>query len=241
MNWFQKSIQGVSQVTKYRIRRIIIISLSWTAIDLFLYLRHVSGHYDFDYPYHEIGLSACLLRSAIVLVISLIMSWLLLKEIRIAFVKRSLVTSFIIKVLLLLLVAVAAGITIFTLHFLIIKKWNFAETIAEFRSYFLYTRLATDSLLFWMVMLLSALVIVEIDQKYSPGVFWEVLTGKYFKPRNEKRIIMFLDLKDSTPVSEQLGHEKYFLFIKDFIYCVSNAILEQQGMIYQYVGDEVVV
>jgi adenylate cyclase len=52
---------------------------------------------------------------------------------------------------------------------------------------------------------------------------------------------MFLDLKDSTPISEQLGHEKYFLFIKDFVYCVSKAILENEGMIYQYVGDEVVV
>ena len=169
------------------------------------------------------------------------MSWLLLKEIRIAFIKRSLITGFIVKVFLLLLVALAAGITIFFLHFLIIKKIGFAETLHAVQSYFLYTRLATDSLLFWMVMLLSALIIVEIDQKYSPGVFWEILTGKYLKPRNEKRIIMFLDLKDSTPISEKLGHEKYFLFIKDFIYCVSKAILENQGMIYQYVGDEVVV
>jgi adenylate cyclase len=169
------------------------------------------------------------------------MSWLLLKEIRIAFVKRSPLISFIIKVFLLLLVAVTAGIAIFILHFLIIKELSLSQTIGQLRSYFLYTRLATDSLLFWMVMLLSTLVIVEIDQKYSPGVFWEVLTGKYLKPRNEKRIIMFLDLKDSTPIAEQLGHEKYFLFIKDFIYWVSRAILEHEGMIYQYVGDEVVV
>ena len=52
---------------------------------------------------------------------------------------------------------------------------------------------------------------------------------------------MFLDLKDSTPIAEQLGHEKYFFFIRDFIYHVSKAILENNGMIYQYVGDEVVV
>ncbi len=241
MNWIPKSIQVSSQVTKYRLRRIIFISLAWTAIDLFLYLRHVSGGDDIDYPYQEISFSACLLRSGIVLVISFIMSWLLLKEIRIAFIRRSLIASFIVKVFLLLLLALAAGITTFFLHFLIIKKIGFAETVTSLQGYFLHTRLATDSLLFWMVMLLSALVIVEIDQKYSPGVFWEILTGKYLKPRNEKRIIMFLDLKDSTPVSEQLGHEKYFLFIKDFVYCVSKAILENEGMIYQYVGDEVVV
>ena len=38
-----------------------------------------------------------------------------------------------------------------------------------------------------------------------------------------------------------LGHEKYFLFIKDFIYYVSKAVLQYEGMIYQYVGDEMVV
>ena len=52
---------------------------------------------------------------------------------------------------------------------------------------------------------------------------------------------MFIDLKDSTPISEQLGHEQYFSFIKDFIYYVSSAVLENDGHIYQYVGDEVVV
>ena len=36
---------------------------------------------------------------------------------------------------------------------------------------------------------------------------------------------MFLDLKDSTPIAETLGHEKYFSFIKDFIYYVSSAVL----------------
>ena len=115
MNWFRKLIPG-SQVTKFRFRRIVLISLSWTAIDLFLYLRHVSGRDDIDYPYQEISFSACLLRSGIVLIVSFIMSWLLLKEIRIAFVKRSLITSFIIKVFLLLVVAVIAGITIFIFY-----------------------------------------------------------------------------------------------------------------------------
>ena len=131
MNWIPKSIQVSSQVTKYRVRRIIFISLAWTLIDLFLYLRNVSGGDDIDYPYQEISFSACLLRSGIVLVISFLMSWLLLKEIRIAFIRRSLIASFIVKVFLLLLLALAAGITTFFLHFLIIKKIGFAETVTS--------------------------------------------------------------------------------------------------------------
>jgi adenylate cyclase len=241
MNWLKKAIQVSSPVTRYRIRRIILISIAWTIIDLFLYIRNVSGGDDIDYPYHEISFGACLLRSGVVLIASLLMSWLLLRELKIIFRNKALLTGWLIKAVILLLVALAAGVLIFFLHFLFIKGAGLDETASQFRNYFINTSLATDSLLFWLVMLLSAQIIVEIDQKYSPGVFWEILTGKYLKPRNEKRIIMFLDLKDSTPIAEQLGHEKYFLFIKDFIYYVSRAVLENNGMIYQYVGDEVVV
>lgn len=241
MNWFQKSIQVSSPVARYRIRRILVISLAWTVVDLFLYFRNVSSGSDMDYPYQENILSAYLLRAGIFLAVSFLMSWLLLRELKIIFRNRSLLFGWALKFLLLLLVALFAMVLIFFLHFIIIKGVTLNEAGNQFRNYFLHTSFTTDGLLFWLVMLLSALIIVEIDQKYSPGVFWEILTGKYLKPRNEKRIIMFLDLKDSTPIAEQLGHEDYFLFIRDFIYYVSRAILENNGMIYQYVGDEVVV
>jgi adenylate cyclase len=78
-------------------------------------------------------------------------------------------------------------------------------------------------MLFWLVMLLSAQIIVEMDQKYSPGVFWEIFTGKYLKPRNEKRIIMFLDLKDSTPIAEQVRpREVFFIYKRFYLLCVQG-------------------
>ena len=52
---------------------------------------------------------------------------------------------------------------------------------------------------------------------------------------------MFIDLKDSTPIAEKLGHKDYFRFIRDFIYSISIALIEYNGRIYQYVGDEIVV
>ena len=52
---------------------------------------------------------------------------------------------------------------------------------------------------------------------------------------------MFIDLKDSTPIAEKLGTVEYFRFIRQFIEIVSTALLEYNGRIYQYVGDEVVV
>ena len=58
--------------------------------------------------------------------------------------------------------------------------------------------------------------------------------------KNEKRIILFIDLKNSTPIAEKLGHTEYFKFIRDVIYCLAAGIAEYDGRVYQYVGDEIV-
>ena len=38
-----------------------------------------------------------------------------------------------------------------------------------------------------------------------------------------------------------MDNKSYFLFIREFIYHISTALLEYGGRIYQYVGDEIVV
>ena len=91
-----------------------------------------------------------------------------------------------------------------------------------------------------MIIFFITQLILIINEKYSPGVFMDILVGKYLHPKIEKRIVMFMDLKDSTPIAEKLGHSVYFEFIRDFIYNVSQAVIEFDGTIYQYVGDEVV-
>jgi class 3 adenylate cyclase len=55
------------------------------------------------------------------------------------------------------------------------------------------------------------------------------------------RIFMFLDIRSSTRIAEQLGHLTYFHLLNDFFGDVSEPIVQHQGEIYQYVGDEVVV
>ncbi|GAB4417293.1 MAG: hypothetical protein OHK0039_27440 [Bacteroidia bacterium] len=57
----------------------------------------------------------------------------------------------------------------------------------------------------------------------------------------EDRIFMFLDLKSSTRIAEELGHVRYFNLLNDFFADISEPIAAYQGEIYQYVGDQVVV
>ncbi len=95
--------------------------------------------------------------------------------------------------------------------------------------------------MFWLLVLVGTLAGLFISDKYGPGVLKKFLLGKYFHPKEEERIFMFLDLKSSTTIAEKLGEKKYFQFIKEVFAHITPMILKNQGEIYQYVGDEIVI
>ena len=95
--------------------------------------------------------------------------------------------------------------------------------------------------LFWLSIVIITLIALSVNDKYGPGVFKSFLLGKYFHPKREERIFMFLDLRGSTTIAEKLGEEKYFNFLKDIFRDATPAILNAKGQIYQYVGDEIVI
>ena len=95
--------------------------------------------------------------------------------------------------------------------------------------------------LFWLSIVIITLIALSVNDKYGPGVFKSFILGKYFHPKREERIFMFLDLRGSITIAEKLGDAKYFNFLKDIFKDVTPAILNSQGQIYQYVGDEIVI
>jgi adenylate cyclase len=106
--------------------------------------------------------------------------------------------------------------------------------------------LVTGKFVFSMVALVSFVVfsfnfILEINKKFGPGNLWNMIIGKYQKPRIEERIFMFLDLKDSTRIAEDLGHKVYSRLLKRCFHDLTDIILKYDAEVYQYVGDEVVL
>lgn len=95
--------------------------------------------------------------------------------------------------------------------------------------------------LFWLFVATITIITLQINDKYGPGVLWAFIMGRYFHPRTEGRIFLFLDIRSSTAIAEKLEEVQYFEFVKDFFQDVTPAILATKGEIYQYVGDEIVV
>jgi adenylate cyclase len=67
------------------------------------------------------------------------------------------------------------------------------------------------------------------------------LSGRYFEPKSERRIFMFLDLKGSTAIAEKLGEQEYFRFLQKTFKDITSILLSTRAEVYQYVGDEVVL
>jgi len=80
----------------------------------------------------------------------------------------------------------------------------------------------------------------QIDLKFGPGNLLSLLLGKYHKPQKDQRIFMFLDLKSSTTIAENIGHMRYSQLIQDCFIDLS-VVQNFKAEIYQYVGDEVVL
>ncbi len=82
---------------------------------------------------------------------------------------------------------------------------------------------------------------LQVNDKFGPGILWKFITGKYYHPRQEERIFMFLDLRSSTTIAEKMNSKKFFMLLKEIYNDMTEPILNSKGEIYQYVGDEVVV
>jgi adenylate cyclase len=89
--------------------------------------------------------------------------------------------------------------------------------------------------------LLATILAYQISRKIGPRVLLGLLTGRYLRPVAKHRIFLFLDVKNSTGLAEQLGEERYSQLISDFFQDLSAPVVASRGEIYQYVGDGAVL
>ncbi len=227
------SIPKLSELKKYRYKLVLFIALSWTATD-FLNVTIMN-----KLP-AETALQHFLIRETIVLLMSAVMGYLLVFTLKKLFRNYQLFISLLLKSLLLVMAAFLMNGLLYALSSLqssLPIQQSFHNLFYEIQ----HIHLLFQKLAYWLILIVVTQLVIEINEKYSPGVFVDILLGKYVNPKTEHRIIVFIDLNDSTTIAEELGHTQYFKFIREFIYTVSNALIEYNGRIYQYVGDEIVV
>jgi adenylate cyclase len=90
---------------------------------------------------------------------------------------------------------------------------------------------------------LGALINLALQARrlIGPGIFWDLLRGRYQHPRTEEQVFLFMDLKSSTTLAESMGHERYSGFLQSCIRDLTDVAIRNNARVYQYVGDEVVL
>ncbi len=91
------------------------------------------------------------------------------------------------------------------------------------------------------ILYLTIVFFRQLDRLLGPGMLLRYMLGRYHRPRHEARVFMFLDLKSSTALGEELDRETYYRFVNEFFRDISGPVLNSDGEIYEYVGDEAVI
>ena len=234
-------------LTKTNLYKILFLTIFWMcAILLYVLLEmgieilvaNLHGLKDYEYNFGRIlliGLSATIVGSLAigsfeVLFFSRVLS-------KIPFGASLIIKAVFYLVSIFFFTSIATQISY---SYIIDKPFFDHEVLARLAVYLKSPKLWAVTL-YWGVMIMAAVFILQVSEKFGRGVLLNFILGKYHRPKAEDRIFMFLDLTSSTAYAERLGHIKYSKLIQDCFYDLTKAASNCDAQIYQYVGDEVVL
>ncbi len=84
-------------------------------------------------------------------------------------------------------------------------------------------------------------VAVETQRLIGGALLTSVLLGTYHRPIRQRRIVMFLDLANSTRLAEAMGELRVHDLITRFFFDIDEPIGDFGGAVHAYVGDEAIV
>ncbi len=223
------------RVLYFRLKMLLILSVIWILFG-FLFLFNIL----------EIEKQLLSNRSLIIFcltfaIIGLVISSALIFYLKTAFRRYPLWISFLLKLALAFGLFVLVAFCMLAAYFV----FSYHGSLSQFTTRFFEDVFFTRGFLILMadlaLLTLISLILLEVTDKYGPGGFWSMMRGEYHRPQKESRIFIFLDINNATTIAEKIGHEQYFLLLKDFFADITNPVLANGGEIYQYVGDEVVL
>lgn len=146
-----------------------------------------------------------------------------------------------IKTMIFKAVIYSFTILLFLLLFIVI----FEEMLGQLSYQEAVSKYADDRLLedflFSLCASIFLILFLEISSLLSSRFFYNYFTGRYHHPKQEERIFMFVDVKSSTTLAEQLGDILYSKLLQDLFNDFTDAILASRAEVYQYVGDEIIL
>ncbi|WP_111308055.1 adenylate/guanylate cyclase domain-containing protein [Confluentibacter sediminis] len=224
-------------INKYKLTEIAIIVCSWIlALLLFAYLKF--GDFNDTFLFELYGTEMVSKKAIYIfalkygLIVGLLFS-LLHIYVYPKIIKNPSFAKNIIARTICFLICFKIAVNILTSSYfgfesLIIDNENQRKSL---QTLFIYSVLINFLIDFFLLMI----------KNLGPEYFFNLIRGKYYRPREENRIFMFLDLASSTTIAERIGHIAYSSLLQDCFRELTPLLLKNNASIYQYVGDEAVI
>lgn len=238
-------LNRLSPEVKLNLVRILPFGIIWFLFDQIFFISDFSARGNFqDFPEAavRVDLSILIFGSIAVTMVGLLVGTIEVLYLSRRFATRSLARKVVNKTLFY--VAFLFGVILVTFPIAVSMELDTTlldELVWERLGAFLLSTSLLNTVIQLSTMLVASLFYSEISEYMGHGVMAKFLTGRYHSPKEETRIFMFSDMKDSTRIAELLGHSRYFELLRDYYQDLSPGIVSNAGEIYQYVGDEVVV
>jgi adenylate cyclase len=81
---------------------------------------------------------------------------------------------------------------------------------------------------------------LDVNTLLGQNVLINFITGRYYSPRLESRVFLFLDMEGSTGLAERLGPLAFHRLVNRFVNDLTQPIVAARGEIHTYVGDELI-
>lgn len=219
----------------YRLKTLMVLSLVWLLFGVVFFTNLFK-------PSTDVGVHVSLFQFCFTFgIIGLIMSAALIFYLKPAFNDHPVWVSIILKMLLTVALFFVIAFLLLLVYYFVHYKKSMHQYFHSFFTKLVYTNAFVTFMIDMGLMTFLSILLLEIADKYGPGLFWSMLSGEYHQPRIENRIFIFLDINESTSIAEHLGHEKYFRMLRNFFNDITIPTLANDGSIYQYVGDEIVL
>jgi adenylate cyclase len=150
--------------------------------------------------------------------------------------KYSFLETMVLKALIYSLVILLFLLLCIVLFEEILGKMTYQEVIKNY----VRDRLLED-FIFSFGASVFLILFLEINSLLNSRFFFNYFTGQYHHPLQEERIFMFVDVKSSTTLAEQLGDILYSKMLQDLFNDFTDAIIASRAEIYQYAGDEIIL
>jgi adenylate cyclase len=236
----------LSPGTRIHIKRIIPFGMIWLLFAL-VYSLVEKGLLGSLNKYPSTGNPYQFSKSIVITGITALVLGLLMGTVEIlffdkVFLKTSLLKKILYKTLIYIVIVISCLLIITVVYNAIEFRTSVFGKSVWNAFWLFFSNFAFWSIEVYIILTIGiSLLYNEISQNLGQGILNNFFTGKYHSPKEEDRIFMFLDMKSSTTIAENIGHFKYFEMLKEYFSDLTNPIIKYSGEIYQYVGDEIVV